>query len=248
MMPANTCPTYMRAALTAFLALALAGCGESMRISSENGVPLAQLDFQGTAPTALGVSGPDDVVLTIGDALAIAVEGDPDAVEDLRFERTGDELRIMRKSGMGWDSGTATIRVTMPPPERLTLSGSGSIDAPVLARDAAIASSGSGTVEVADIQTDRLKVDITGSSRISGSGTTYRLAIAVSGSGQANLRNLTAQQATVSSAGSGDVAFASDGRVTASVAGSSDVTVIGDAVCIGNTSGSGSLSCRAASR
>ena len=227
--------------------LFLMSCSDTMVVSERSGVPLNELDLTGAAPAELGLSGPDEIILTQGDKLSIAVSGDPSAIEALRFRRDGDALQVMRKSQAGGNLGTATIRITMPAPERLALSGSGSIAAPGLARDAAIDSNGSGKIEIDDIQTDRLDIGISGSSRIAGSGRTESMDISVNGSGIVDFRQLRARQAKISSAGSGDITFASDGTVSASIAGSGNVRVIGDAKCDGNIAGSGSLDCGPAS-
>ncbi|HSM53046.1 MAG TPA: hypothetical protein VK839_02550, partial [Erythrobacter sp.] len=59
------------------LSAAVAGCNDmNIEINGEEGVPLAELDMSGDAPTELILAGPDTVVLSEGDALDIDVEGD----------------------------------------------------------------------------------------------------------------------------------------------------------------------------
>ena len=109
------------------IGLATSACGHThISFGDGDGVPLSELDTSGQTPNALALAGPDKVVVTEGAKLAIAVSGDKDAIEALRFNLDDGTLGIMRnkhaKAG-----GVATIAVTVPALREIILAGSGDI-------------------------------------------------------------------------------------------------------------------------
>lgn len=226
------------------LALAVSACGSNMNITigDEDGVPLADLDTSGTAPTKLALASPDRVVISEGSKLAISVSGDREAIEALRFNIEDGRLGIMRERGSKAE-GKATVAVTMPPAKEFVLAGSGEIEAPSMVERAEVNIAGSGNVAVARIAAERLDVNVMGSGTLSAAGTAERLDFNVAGSGKLAARGLKVERAEVNIAGSGGGEFASDGRVNANVAGSGDVTVYGRARCKIAALGSGKLHC-----
>jgi hypothetical protein len=223
-------------------ALGAGACDGNVMINGDKGVPLSELDTAGKTPTWIVLAGPDSVVVKDGGALSIDVSGDPQAVESLRFTLDDDTLGIMRKNGSN-DRGKATVTVTMPGLEKLTLAGSGSIEAASLAGKPEVVIAGSGTVRTARVAASKLEVTIAGSGTYRAAGTADALELTVAGSGTADMAGLNAKTAEVTIAGSGDAAFASDGTVEATIMGSGDVTVNGSARCTIKSMGSGTLTC-----
>ena len=222
----------------------LAGC---INISTGfDGEPLDSIDLGGSAPTEIALAGPDDLVVETGDTFAITVSGDEEAVEDLRFKRDGDTLTVGREDGSNWDSGKATITVTMPAPTDISMFGSGTITAQEMADDGDISMAGSGVITVTDVNVDKLEISSAGSGSIKAAGTAAQLEVSMMGSGDAKLKKLKADQVEINIAGSGGVRVASDGKVEASIVGSGNVEVTGDAECSSSTVGSGTLKCKAA--
>jgi hypothetical protein len=230
------------------MGMGLAGCGGvRVDMGDSEGVPLAELDLSGAAPTRLALGSGDRVILTEGDTLAIEIEGDDKAREDLRFVRDKDLLGIGRKSGLfSKDGSPATIRITMAAPKELMIGGSGEIEAQSLASQAMMAIGGSGSITFAQFAGDQLEINIGGSGNVKGAGTAERIEINIGGKGNVDLPGLKAERAEVSIGGSGDVAFASDGTVEANIAGSGTVRVTGRAKCTANSFGSGKLICESA--
>lgn len=225
------------------LSLSLAGCDMDVTINGQEGVPLAELDMGGTAPTEILLAASDDVILTKGDTLSIEVEGSDDAKAAVRFVRDGDLLGVTR-DGDVWDyDDKATIRVTMPAPSEAVITGSGNIKAETLADTSQISILGSGSFSGANAEITSLDVNIGGSGSVAASGTTERLELNLGGSGSANLSGLKADDAEISIAGSGSVSLQSDGKVEANIMGSGSVKVDGTAKCTENSMGSGSLVC-----
>ena len=227
------------------LSTALAGCdGVNIKINDEEGVPLSELDMSGDPPTELALIAPDKVILTEGDTLDITVEGDDEAVDAMRFTNSGGTLGIMRESGNWKGSSYATVRVTMPAPEGISIAGSGTVKASKLASDASINIAGSGSVEATEIDSDSLEISMGGSGKVSGAGKAERLEVSAAGSGNVDMPDLSVEGAEISIVGSGDVRFASDGDVEVSIAGSGNVYVTGSATCTVSAVGSGKVVCK----
>jgi len=217
-------------------------------INGEEGQRLSELDLTGEAPREVVLLGPDTVRIATGDKLAISVDGEAGAADAMRFTLKDGKLGILRKDGK-WDGdeARATVNVTMPAPRKLTMAGSGRIDAADLAADEArVTIAGSGTVETARVATNSLRVDIAGSGSYRAAGAAKALRLSIAGSGDARLDALRVDDARVDIAGSGDSTFASDGDVRANIMGSGEVRVIGRATCKVKTMGSGRLVCEPA--
>lgn len=233
-------------AIALAMGVALSGCGFSGNWNSVEGVPLAELDMTGDAPTEIALAGPDKVEITEGDTLSITLEGDSEAGAALRFDRDGDTLNIARDSEAYDGRGTAIVKITMPAATHLSIAGSGSIAADTMASDAEIDIAGSGDVTVASITAEELDIDIAGKGNVTAAGTTGRLSVGIAGSGDVRFAELMADDVEIDIAGSGDVALASNGSVKASIAGSGDIVVTGSATCSLDSAGSGTLTCRPA--
>ncbi len=224
-------------------AFGVSGCDGNISINGERGVPLDEIDTAGKTPTALVLAGPDNVVVKDGDALKIDVSGNPDAVAALRFTLDDEALGIMRKKGAVDGDGRATVTVTMPGLEKLTVAGSGTVDAASLAGKSEVVIAGSGTARTNSVSASKLEVTIAGSGTYRAAGKVDALELTVAGSGSADMTGLEADTAEVTIAGAGDAAFASNGTVNATIMGSGDVTVTGSAKCTIKSMGSGTLRC-----
>ncbi|WP_298285705.1 head GIN domain-containing protein [Novosphingobium sp.] len=226
------------------LATALAGCdGPSMAFNGEKGVPLADLDTSGPAPTAIALLGPDNVRVVRGDKLAITVEGE--GADTLRFALSEGQLGIARE---GWKIGqqtkAATVNVTLPMLSNVMLAGTGTLVTDQMGgADAKIVIAGAGTVEARAIDAQKLEVDVVGSGKLRAAGKAKDLNLTIAGSGDAEMDGLNADTAKVDVAGSGNARFASNGQVKANIMGSGEVRVFGRATCTVSSMGSGKLVC-----
>ena len=226
---------------------AVAGCtGRDVTINGKEGVPLAELDQRGAAPTELVVAANARVFLTTGDSMEIAVEGDTQ--DALRFVLEENTLGITLAEGRKIENGEAIVRVTMPAPTSLVMAGTSRIVAQTVASGAEIVVGGAGKIDLGTVSSDKLEITIGGSGSVIGLGKTSQLEINIGGSGSVDMPGLEADRADISIGGSGNVAFASNGKVDATIAGSGNVTVIGSATCEVKTFGSGKLTCRPATR
>ncbi len=231
-------------AAMAALGIGLSGCSYDVDWGDVSGVPLAELDTSGDAPTAIELAGPDSVVIVEGDGFEISVEGDSEATEALRFDRNGDRLAIARDRDVYNGSGGAVVTLTMPAPSQLDIRGSGDIEAATVAADSDIEIAGAGNIRVTTIDSTDLDIEIAGSGTVAGAGTAQNLSIEISGAGDVEMAELTADTVQIEIAGAGNVELASNGTVNAEIAGAGDIVVTGTATCSVSSAGAGSLTCR----
>ena len=223
---------------------AMSGCSNNTNFGGMgDGVPLAELDMAGAAPTEFVLAGPDNIILTESNTLSIEVEGDAKVTDLLRFKLDGDSLAVSREKSDWNTKGTATVRIGMPAPTSIAISGSGSVEAASLSTNPELNIAGSGSLKINEIAAERLEVNIAGSGSVEGRGTAQRLEINVAGSGDADFSDLQTERAEANIMGSGDTRFSSDGTVEANIAGSGDVRVYGRAKCTVSAMGSGSVTC-----
>lgn len=191
------------------------------------------------------LAGPDNIIFTTGE-FSIRAEGDAEAIEQLRYKISGDEIKIGRKgNGISWDdSGTATIYVSAPSLKSAKLAGSGDMDVDSMTTESTkLSIAGSGNIRVAKIETASLSSKIAGSGNLTLAGTAQSIDISIAGSGDVSGKDMKADNASISVAGSGDVELSSDGSVNAKVMGSGDVRIHGDATCKSRAMGSGDITC-----
>lgn len=221
------------------------GKGGKFRFNGREGVALADLDMAADAPHAVVLASGDQVVIEQGEDFAITLQGDDNAKGRVRFALEDGALFIMQDGGIenSGETGRATVTVTMPTPDKLTIAGSGQITAKALAEKAEIVIAGSGRVIAPALAVQQLDLSIAGSGQFEADGTAALLDLTVAGSGNASMADLLVNTAKVSIAGSGNVVFACDGAVKAHLMGSGMVTVRGAARCKVQLVGSGCLVC-----
>lgn len=239
------------------------GKGGKFRFNGREGVKLEELDMAGEAPREVVLACGDHVEISEGADFAIALQGKKTARDQLRFVLEDGVLFVLRDcpavdddetnddegeadsapAATGPATGPATVTITMPAPDKLTIAGSGEITTTALAAEAEVVIAGSGRVAAMDLDIDHLAVTIAGSGQFTAEGNAQRLEVSVAGSGHADLAALAACEAEVDIAGSGNVSFACDGEVSANIMGSGTVTVFGSARCKVHSMGSGSLVC-----
>ena len=192
------------------------------------------------------LAGPDNIVFTTGDDYSIRAEGDPEAIEQLRYKISDDQIKIGREGkDMSWsDKGKATIFVTAPSLKSAKLAGSGDIEIDAMTTDSTkLSIAGSGNIRVAKVDTASLSSKIAGSGNLVMAGNADTIDISVAGSGDVSGKDLKADSVDISVAGSGDVELSSDGSVNAKVMGSGNVRIHGDAKCKSRAAGSANITC-----
>lgn len=240
--------TFLPALMLVGLALVPAGCSQGAERHGTESNSTAPQDWGSLKNfTGIDATGPDDVIITIGSGFSVKAEGDPKVLQRLDIRVDGDTLEIGRKKrfGLGWSEGNgATIRVTLPRLDDISLTGSGDVEVDK-AEGASLEAelTGSGNLKVGAAKVGTLDAEITGSGDLSMGGTAETAEVSVTGSGNFAGKGLHVGRAKVSILGSGNSDFASDGPVDISIMGSGNVTVKGRAQCKSSVMGSGEARC-----
>ena len=193
---------------------------------------------------AITLSSSDRMIVTAGSAASVVATGDPVAVAALRIAVRGATLYVDRLPGSYRDRG-ATITVTLPRLEKVTLEGSGSIIARRMTGSRfAAEDSGSGSIAIEDLRAAETRLQLSGSGSITAAGTAPQLWIDASGSGSVDTTHLGARDIDVIATGSSSVRAHAARRATIRSSGSGSVGVDGATDCRVSKSGSGPVRCR----
>jgi len=167
-------------------------------------------------------SGSFDIIVTIDDEQKVLLTIDDNLIDNIKARVKGKTLRIGSRGSFSTSRG-GKFEITVPSLERVSISGSG-------------------TVEVRDLDAEEFELRVSGSGDITAQGRVEYLEISVSGSGEIDTRDLKAENVFVKVSGSGDAdVFASD-EFRGSVSGSGDITYYGNPKhANGSTSGSGRI-------
>lgn len=191
--------------------------------------------------------GPQDVVVTRGDAFAVRSEGSGQALGLLEVVVEGDELVIRPKDRFGgdWESlSEATFYVTLPRLERVSMAGSGDIRIDRVESDSFSGDiAGSGQLAIADMTVDEADFSIGGSGNVSAAGTARDARVSIGGSGEVEAAGLRSETARVSIGGVGDVELTVSEEADISIAGRGDVNISGPARCSVSKFGVGDVRC-----
>ncbi|SIN61989.1 Putative auto-transporter adhesin, head GIN domain [Parasphingorhabdus marina DSM 22363] len=235
--------------------LALAACEGSIasavadgaKSSFPDGIAITTSDSNPGDFSGVTLAGPDNVVFTTGSDFSIRAEGDPDAIEELRYKIKDGQLKIGRESdGIGWssNSGSAVVYVSAPSLKNAKLAGSGDLKVDEMSDESASLSlAGSGNIDVANVKTASLKAKLAGSGDMVVAGSADSASVSIAGSGDVRAKDLKADSASIKIMGSGDASLSSDGTVDAKIMGSGDIRIHGEATCKSKTMGSGDVTC-----
>lgn len=166
--------------------------------------------------------GSADIYVTIGKELSVRVTLDDNLIDLIETEVRGKTLRIDSRESYSTRLG-CKIEITVPELERVYLRGSGDV-----------------LVERLDAEFFEFK--LSGSGSLVAEGSTDELELRLSGSGEIDTRDLTAQEAYAVISGSGDIRVYAEESFDGRISGSGDITIYGDPSDFSKSvSGSGSI-------
>ena len=196
----------------------------------------------GFSGLALGV--PGRVELRIGNSEGVTIEADDNVLPLLETVVEQGVLKI-RPARRNLNLQTRSIRVVVQARaiDRLSLGGSGSIDAdPLKARQLDVDLGGSGSINLKGVEADTLSVSLGGSGDLQAArGKVGKLSVSIGGSGDVDLGRVQATSASVSVAGSGEAKVWPRNALSVTIAGSGDVSYYGDPRVSKSTVGSGEV-------
>lgn len=201
------------------------------------------------APFAgISTTGPQDVVVTLGETTSVRSEGSPDALALLEAVVEDGKLIIRPKNDFdGWAWGrlqSATFYVTLPRLDTVALAGSGDVRVDRVEGEDFVGSvAGPGELSIGALDVDEADFRIGGSGNVVAAGTARETRVSIGGSGEVQANGLRSETASVSIGGSGDVALTVEDEADVSIVGSGDVAISGPARCSVTQMGSGDVRC-----
>jgi Putative auto-transporter adhesin, head GIN domain len=200
---------------TVLAALALAGC------SVGDDGPRTTHTRDVAAFTRIDNRDSVDVRLHVGEPQRVRVHAGEKVIDDVRTEVRDGTLELTFDHD-GWGGSDVVVEASVPALTGIEVSGSGDVDAD-------------------GIDADAFELRSDGSADIALEGTVGRLAVALDGSGDADLAGLAAREARVAVGGSGGLDVRADERLAVDLDGSGDVRYHGDPALTQHVDGSGEL-------
>ena len=191
---------------------------------------------------AVTLSGGMALKLRQGSPASVVVRGDANLLPLLETVVEGNQTLQLR-----WKRGTLVrtqvptiVEVTAPLVQAVASAGSGDIEIDAMKTTRlSLSIKGSGDLQARGLQTEDLAISLAGSGDLNLAGQTTRMAIDISGSGDVDAHDLRSDDVTVGVAGSGDVSVHATRKLVVSIAGSGDVVYSGDPSVQQSVAGSG---------
>lgn len=192
---------------------------------------------------ALATSVGGNVEIRMGNNESVSIETDDNILPLVETVVENGTLRIRpAKRNLNLDTRTMKIVVQVRTLERVSVGGSGTVDADKLEGESLTFDvGGSGAINVRDLRSESVAISIGGSGNLKASGNTERLQVSIGGSGNVRTEQLAARTATVSIGGSGQATVSATKSLNLSVAGSGDIAYYGDPQISKSIMGSGSI-------
>jgi len=193
--------------------------------------------------TGLSFSLPGKVEVRSGGKEGVTVETDANLLPLIETVVENGTLKIRAKNHANLQTRTLRFVVQARDLERLSLAGSGDVDADVLrGQRIRVDIGGSGNVRVGKVEGAGMDVDIGGSGDLEVDGGNARsLSISIAGAGDVDMGRVRSEDARVNIAGSGDAKVWARNQLDVAVAGSGDVDYYGDPRVRKSVAGSGDL-------
>src|SRR5512132_682812 len=173
--------------------------GASNSTTGGSGIPATEVRDV-SAFNSVELAGSNNVVIRVGAKQSIVVKADANLLDRVTTEVQSGKLVIGNTPGSFTTKSPMGVEVNVPTLDALTLAGSVNI-------------------VVNGIETESLKVTLPGSGMLTGSGTTTRLDVTVSGSGTVQFTRLVANDVRAVVSGSGSIFITAARSLDASISG-----------------------------
>ncbi len=194
--------------------------------------------------TEIELSVAANLYLKQGNEHSLVLEGDEDELEEIETQVQGETLKIKHKKPFHFGSSKRiTIYVTMKEIEELSVGGSGKIEAatPIQSEDLELNVSGSGDINIDELEASEVESSISGSGdiRLAGNKQVNTLDCNISGSGELHASGLKVGSAELSLSGSGGCKVYVTDELDVDISGSGKVRYKGEPLVNASISGSG---------
>jgi hypothetical protein len=227
------------------LTLLLIAAAPAVRAETVEGNGRAASETRNTGEfNAIGLSGGMALKLRQGSPASVVVHGDSNLLPLIETVIEGDKLLKLRlkRAVSVRNHVPLLIEVVAPQVQAVASAGSGNIEIDTMkAPRLSLSIKGSGNLRAKDLNTGDLAISIAGSSGLTLAGQSSRMAIEVSGSGNIDASELRCDDVTVGIAGSGDAVVHASRKLVASIAGSGAIRYSGDPSVQQSVAGSGSV-------
>jgi len=167
--------------------------------------------------------GSGKLILAQGSAEALTVEAEDNLMKYIETDVRGNTLML------GFEDGVI-VQTRKPIIFYLTMVDIAGVDV-----------SGTGDVEAARVETDRLDIGISGSGSVDIAGQSTEQTVRINGSGKYNANEMESEITTIDVSGSGEAAVWVTDQLTVDISGSGDVQYYGNPRIMQEISGSGSI-------
>lgn len=236
-----------RLPLVAAAALLASACHFGGEEKDRDAGPQTNRNFPVTAFDRIEVAGAYDLKVVEGASPAVTATGGQAILDETEVVVEDGKLKIRPKKDnvfrWNWKGTKVVFTVTTAALRGIDLAGSGDVDIDKVSGDFEGGLAGSGSLKMASVDANSVKLSIAGSGDASGSGKANSLELEIAGSGNVEAGALAVKTADVSIAGSGNVGANVSETASVSVAGSGNVTIKGGAKCDVSKFGSGNVSC-----
>ncbi|MDJ1502156.1 PspC domain-containing protein [Xanthocytophaga agilis] len=197
----------------------------------------------------LRIRGPFQVIVEQDDRYRVAIEGNDDDIDDVEFDKNGDELEITwRKPLFKWEEWNReegprlTIHITMPDAEGFDFSGATSFEVHNFddLHDLDIDISAGARGEI-DVDADELKVDVSSAGQLTLRGNTKDLNVDVTSAAQLSAFDLEAENADVNANSGASVELNVNQQLEANANSGGHIRYRGDARVNGKANSGGSI-------
>ena len=200
-------------------ALLLVGCGVDVELDAGDTVTetFSVDDFD-----ELEVDGAFDVTVVLGEEPSLEIELGENQVDDLRVDQDGDRLSIGLDSVWLSFDNDLEARITTIDLSEIDLDGAVSVD-------------------IENLGSDRLELDLDGASRVSGQGSIRELVINTNGASRVDFDDVAIDEVDIDADGASQLKLSGAAVVTGRLNGASSVDVSDDAQVNVQTEGASSI-------
>lgn len=208
-----------------------------------NGKPASEVRNTGEF-NAIGLGGNLALKLKQGSTLSVVVHGDSNLLPLIETVVERDKaLQLRWKRGVSVRSNAPVyVEVVAPQLQAVASAGSGDIDIDAMkVPRLALSIKGSGDLRVRGLATEDLAISVAGSGDLKLAGQATRLTIELRGSSDVDAGELRSDDVTIGIAGSGAAVVHASRKLVASIAGSGDIRYSGDPSVQQSIAGSGTV-------